>query len=48
LPGITPSAIRKAQARMWSASTFSEGESMSALELSRAAALISAWNRSIS
>jgi len=45
---MTPSAIRKEQARMWSASTFSDGESISASEVSRAAAFNSAWNRSIS
>jgi hypothetical protein len=46
--GITPSTIRKAAARMWSAITRSDLFSRSVAPVSRAAALISAWNRSIS
>jgi hypothetical protein len=48
LPGITPSLTRKDVARMWSAITLSEGLARSVQPVSRAAAAISAWNRSIS
>jgi hypothetical protein len=40
--------MRKAHARMWSAITRSEGDATSLAPVSRAAALMSAWKRSIS
>jgi len=48
LPGITPSTTRNEQARMWSAITLSDGFFRSRVCVSRAAALIRSWNRSIS
>jgi hypothetical protein len=48
LPGITPSTIRNAHARMWSAITRSDGALKSFVPVSRAAAAISATKRSIS
>ena len=43
----TGTAIKKLQARMWSANTLSDGLSKSLPLVSRAAALMSVWNKSI-
>ncbi len=48
LDGSTPSAIRKPQERMWSATTFSDGASSLAQPMASADALSRLWNRSIS